>query len=231
VKTRTVVGHLAVAFACAYGCSGSSGSSIPTSTTDDGGTAKGGDGAFTATDGRGLTVTDAHASDAESDVASGGSEGDAADGATNAAPNRDSNQYSTQYCCVSGAYYVCPTGAVFAHCTSTCTRDPSNDATCGSFAPGSSGGSAPALPRTPTNACGGLFPGFACGVGGQCNGLGHCTQNACYPNDVGNPCTYPNDCGDGNHCTNGCCASPAKGSACNAPWDCDSGTCTNGVCQ
>jgi hypothetical protein len=225
VKTRAVVRYVAVslACACATACSGSSPSPIFTSTTGDGGAAERGDGAPAMTDASGLTGTDAYASDDEGDDGWGGSGGDAADDATNAAPNSD----SSQYCCVSGAYYVCPTAGVFAQCTSACTRDPSRDATCAR----SRGGSGPGLPPPPTNACGGPFTGFSCGAGGQCNGLGHCAQNLCFPNDVGNPCTYPDECGDGNHCTNGCCASPAKGSACNAFWDCDSGTCNNGVCQ
>lgn len=163
----------------------------------------------------------------EGDVASGGSEGGAADDTTNAAPGSNSSQ---GYCCVGGAFYVCSNAAAIAQCASGCTPDPSKDATCTSSNAGSSGSGAPALPPTPTNACGGYYTGFACGVGGTCI-AGHCTGNACYPNDVGNPCTFGSDCGNGNHCTAGCCASPATGSACGAPWDCKSGTCTNGVCQ
>jgi len=236
VKTRIVVGYIAVAFAYAYGCGGSSPSFSPTSTTDDGGTddggaaeSGGGDGELTVTDAR---VTDARAGDARERDASGGSEGGADDGATNAAPYYNSNQS----CCVSGAYYVCPSAAALARCASACTHDPSGDATCLSFDGGSAvfsgGGSAPAPPAPQTNACGGFFLGITCMVGGQCyGGNEHCTQNTCYLNDVGNPCTYPNDCGAGNHCSAGCCANSAKGSPCDAPWDCKSNTCTSHVCQ
>jgi hypothetical protein len=207
-----------VASAWAYGCSGSA-SSVLVSATKDGG----------APDGRGrdLTVTDARAGDDQTDDASGDSKGDVADVATNAAPGNS----SSQYCCVSDAYYVCPSAAAIAQCTSACTRDPSKDPSCASSDMGSSGGSAPALPAAPKNACGGPYTGFMSGAGGSCFGGQHLAGNACYPNDVGNPCTYPIDCGDGNHCTSGCCAGPAAGSACTAPWDCTSGTCTNGVCQ
>ncbi len=213
MKTRTLVGYVAVAFAGAYGCSGSPAPSILGAPTKDGGAREGG---------RGLVVTDASADD-EGDVGADGSEGGAADATTNGT----SGSTSSQYCCAGGAYYVCPTAAAVAQCTSACTHNPSKDATCG--APSASG--APGPPPPQTNACGGLFTGYACDTGGGCIGGGHCTGNQCYPNDVGNPCVYPMDCGDGNHCTNGCCASPAPGSACQAPWDCKSGTCTNGVCQ
>jgi hypothetical protein len=218
VKTRRVVGYVAVALACANGCSGSPAPSIFGSATKDSG----------APDGRGreLTVTDARAGD-ESDVDSGGSEGGAADDTTNASPGST----SSQNCCVSGAFYLCPNAATIARCTSDCTRDPSKDANCpASSGSGSSGSGASTIPPPPTNACGGPYTGFACGTGDTCI-VGHCTGSLCFPNDVGNPCTWGTDCGDGNHCTAGCCANPAAGSACTAPWDCKSGTCTNGVCQ
>jgi hypothetical protein len=214
VKTRRVVGYVAVAFACATGCSGSPVPSIHASRTKDGGAKDGG---------RELNMPDARTGD-EEDGASGGSEGGGADGTTNGAPGSS----SSQYCCVGGAYYVCPSAMAIAQCTSACTRDPSKDATCTAFDAGSGGGSPPA---PLTNACGGPYLGFPCDTGGGCIGGTHCTASACYPNDVGNPCTYGTDCGDGNHCTAGCCASPATGSACNAFWDCKSGTCTNNVCQ
>jgi hypothetical protein len=214
VKTRRVVGYVAVAFAFACGCSGSPAPSLLGSAPKDGGAPDG--------RGRGLTVRDARAGD-EADVATGGSEGGAADGTTNSAPGSS----SSQFCCVSGAYYVCPNAGAIAQCTSVCTRDASKDANCAS---GSSGGGPGGPPAAPTNACGGPYTGFACEAGGTCI-VGHCTGNACYPDDVGNPCTWAIECGDGNHCTAGCCASPASGSACTAPWDCKSGTCTNGVCQ
>jgi hypothetical protein len=230
VKTRRIVGYVAVAFAYAYGCGGSSPSFSPASATDDGGALEGGggdDGQLTVTDAR---VADVHARDArDRDVASGGSEGGADDGGN--APYFN----SSQSCCVSGAYYVCPNGAALAQCTSACTHVPSMDSTCLSFDGGSvsvSSGTAPAPPTPQTNACGGYFLGIACMAGDQCYGSNeHCTQGTCFLSDVGNPCTYPNDCGAGNHCTGGCCQSPAKGSPCTAPWDCKSNTCTNSVCQ
>jgi hypothetical protein len=214
VKTRTIVGYVAVGFACAFGCSGSPSPSMFGSATRDSG----------APDGRSreLTVTDARAGD-ESDDASDASEGGASDATTNAAPGSS----SSAYCCVSGAYYECPNMAAVARCTSICTRNPGKDANCNADP---SGGGAPGAPSPQTNACGGPFTGFACGTGGTCI-VGHCTGSACFPNEVGNPCTWGYECGDGNHCAAGCCAGPAAGSACTAPWDCDSGTCTNGVCQ
>jgi hypothetical protein len=215
VKTRVVVGYVAVAFACASGCSGSPSPSLFGSATKDGG----------APDGRGHgpTVTDARAGD-EADDAAGDSEAGAADDTTNASPGSSSNVY----CCVSGAYHVCPNASAIAQCTSACTRVPSRDANCASDDGGSSGSVAASSP--PTNACGGPYTGFSTESGGGCV-VGHLSGNACYPNDVGNPCTWGNECGDGNHCTAGCCASPATGSACNAFWDCKSGACNNGVCQ
>ena len=220
MKTRRVVGYVAVAFAWATGCSGSSGPSGFAPTGHHGGAADAG--------GRALAVIDARAGD-ETDVDSGASEGGAADGTTNAGTtNAVPGSSSSEHCCVSGAYYVCSDPDASPQCPSACTHDPSKDATCTWFDAGSSRSDASA-PRT--NACGGFFPGFACLVGGGCLDGTHCTGNECYPNDVGNPCTYGTDCGDGNHCTAGCCASPATGSACDAFWDCKSGTCTNGVCQ
>ncbi len=225
MKTRSLSGFAAVALAWALGCSGSAAPSFRALTTRDGG----------AADGGGLTGTDARARDA-----SAGLEGDGADRTTSTAPSSTSNQY----CCAGAWFYACPNAAAVAQCSSACTRDPSNDATCANVSgnsgnPGSaantgsagnSGSAGSGAPAPPTNPCGGFYPGMACEVGGGCI-VGHCTGNACYPNDVGNPCTFAIDCGDGNHCTAGCCASPATGSACDAPWDCKSGTCTNAVCQ
>jgi hypothetical protein len=231
VKTRRIVGYVAVAFAYAYGCGSSPVPSVSPSTGADSGAAESGDDA--EEDSRGLTVTDARARDErESDGASGGSEGGGAvDGPTYVPPSSN----SSQSCCVNGAYYFCPNTAALAQCASACTHDPTYDSTCALLDAGSSSGvsvQAPPPPAPPTNACGGSFIGVPCMSGGQCYGSGeHCISNSCYPNDVGNPCTYPNECGAGNHCMNGCCQSPAKGSPCEAFWDCKSKTCTNNVCE
>jgi hypothetical protein len=237
VKTRDVVGYVAVALAYAYGCGGSSPSFSPSSTMDDGGD-DGGAVESGGDDGGGLTVMDAGVTDgsagdaSQRKDASSGSEGGADDGATGA-PYWN----SSQSCCVSGAYYVCPSTAALAQCTSACTHDPSMDSTCiaidaGSTSASTGSNTAPAPPAPQTNSCGGFFLGIACMMGGQCYGSNeHCSGGTCYLNDVGNPCTYPNDCGSGNHCTSGCCQNSAKGSPCDAPWDCKSNTCTNHVCQ
>lgn len=259
MKTRRVVGYVAVALAYASACGGSPATSIPLSATQDGGAAESGD----------LSGgTDATAGD-DGNAPVRRSEAGAADGAAASVPNAGPDEY----CCVSGAYYACPDRAALHQCQgfdiagcfqscpptdatcaqscgqkaseaqtdpSACTHDATQDALCAAMDAGLSSGSRPgagsgpappAPPPTPKNACGGYFLGTACSVGGQCIGEGHCSQGKCYPNDVGNPCTFPNDCGGGNHCTNGCCASPAKGSACTAGFDCKSGTCTSGICQ
>ncbi len=261
MKTRRVVGSLAVAFACGSACGGSAAPSIPVAVSDDGGATEGGD----------LAVVADGSPGAEGQLTAGRAPEDAGDGATNPA----SNTGPSQYCCVSGAYYACPTQAALQQCTgfdvggcfqscaptdlsctracgqkastahtdpSACTHQASNDAICAfdggasstsstSGTPGPAPAPAPTTPPTPKNSCGGYFLGTTCGVGGQCIGGGHCTQNKCYPDDVGNPCTFSNDCGSGNHCAAGCCASPAKGSACETAIDCTSFKCTSGVCQ
>jgi hypothetical protein len=260
VKTRRIVGCIAVAFAYVSACGGSSSSFGPSSATNDGG---GDDGA--AESGDGASGPEGGAGD-DGHAASAGSEAGAGDGAAFVFPDAG----PTQYCCVSGAYYACPDVASLAQCSgfgvsnclqgcastdeacanacgqmassaqtdaSTCTRDPSRDGVC--IAPDASSSvsnystntSTGTPPAPQKNACGGFFVGLACSVGGECNGGLHCTQGDCYPNDVGNPCTFPTDCGSGNHCASGCCANNSKGSPCNTGIDCKSMMCTNGVCQ
>lgn len=228
VNAQKVSGYVAaVVLAYTYACGGApSPFSSPSTTGDAGGEESGG-----GDDGGDLV----RKGDAGGYHASGPLHWSAGAGAANAAPSSS----SSQYCCVGGAFYACPTESALAQCTSACRHDPTYDSTCASIDAGSntntnsSSSSSHVQPPTPVrNACGGLFPGnLVCGTGGACIGGGHCSGGSCYPNDVGNPCTYADDCGQGNHCTNGCCQSPEKGSACTAFWDCKSNTCTNGICQ
>lgn len=259
MKTRRVLGYVAVTYACAFACGGARNSFGPSSTAVDGGDA----------DSDAAIEADADGGDDEVTASGQQPEGGAVNGKTDAAPGPS----NSQYCCVGGAYYVCPDQATPSQCTgfdlagclqscpqtdatcsqacgakasaahpdvSGCSHDPSKDAVCatldaGSYTTNSSsssstgGGTTP--PTAQKNACGGYFLGTACTAGLQCIGGGHCTQNECYPNDVGNPCTFPGDCGNGNHCTAGCCSGPAKGSPCNTGLDCTSGMCTSSVCQ
>ncbi|HEX8790437.1 MAG TPA: hypothetical protein VF765_05755 [Polyangiaceae bacterium] len=236
MKTHKVVGYVAVALACAWACGGSPATSIPVTAVDDGG----------AADSGGLAVASDAGGDDEADVPSGRSEGGAADGATNATPNAG----PSQYCCVSGAYYACPTETALQRCTgfdvtgcfqSCDPRDLSCNSACGQKASSA---------RTDPSACvhdasyDALCASVDAGPSSTSSGGGTpgpspapapapapTPKNACGGYFLGTGCMAGGQCLGGGHCTQNKCYPNDVGNPCTFPNDCGDGNhCANGCC-
>jgi hypothetical protein len=237
VKTHDIVGYVVAAFAGVAACGGSPATSIPITVADsDGGTPE---------SGAGMPV--------KSDAGAGGEQPgvaptwpDAGDGATNGPPSR------TASCCVSGAYYDCPSQTALAQCAgfdvagclqSCASSDPACARACGQMA--STAHTDPSActrdaSKDPTCAydAGSSTTGNT-GSTSSSGGTGGVTpppppptrENACGGYFLGVACMVGGTCDGDQHCTQNECYPNDVGNPCTFPTDCGSGNhCTAGCC-
>jgi len=245
VKAQKVSGYVAVALAYAYACGGAPNPFSSPSTTDDAGVMESGGGGDEGDDGGDLERKgDAHASDGGHDASSrsaGGGEAGVGGDAPNAAPGSS----SSQYCCVSGAYYACPTDAALSQCMGfdvpgCLARCASSDTACVNACNQKAGTGDPSgCTHDPTydSTCTPVDGGSNSNTNSSSSSS---TSNVQPPTPVKNACggLYPGTlaCETGGtcitgHCSGGACYPNDVGNPCTYANDCGSGNhCTNGCC-
>ena len=244
VKAQKVSVYVAVALAYAYACGGAPSPFSSLSSTQDAGVAESGGGDDGGDDGGDLERKgDARAGDGGRD-ASGRSNGGAEAGAGDAA-NAGPSSNSSQYCCVSGAYYGCPTAAALTQCMgfdvpSCLARCASSDTACVNACNQKAGTGDPSgCTHDPTydSTCTAVDAGLNTNTMSSSTSS---TSNVQPPTPVRNSCggLYPGTlaCGTGGtcitgHCSGGACYPNDVGNPCTYGNDCGQGNhCTNGCC-
>ena len=243
MKAQKVSGYVAVALAYAYACGGAPNPFSSPSTTDDAGVMESGGGGDEGDDGGDLERKgDAHASDGGHDASSrsaGGGEAGVGGDAPNAAPGSS----SSQYCCVSGAYYACPTDAALSQCMGfdvpgCLARCASSDTACVNACNQKAGTGDPSgCSHEPTydSTCTAVDAGSNTNTSSSSS-----SSNVQPPTPVKNACggLYPGTlaCETGGtcitgHCSGGACYPNDVGNPCTYANDCGQGNhCTNGCC-
>jgi hypothetical protein len=236
VKTHRVVGYVFAAFACASACGGSPATSIPVSVGEDGGAPQAGGT---------LTKSDADVGGAEVGVAAGRFDAGGVDAATNAGPSTSDGQY----CCVSGAYYACPSQAALAQCTGFDVADclqscpPTNPGcarACGQMASTAHSDPSACTHDASNDAiCASFDAGSgSAGAGAGATGSGGTPpappperKNACGGYFLGTACMVGGQCYGDMHCSQNECYPNDVGNPCTFGSDCGDGNhCTAGCC-
>lgn len=190
-----------------------------------------------------LTKSDADVGDAGGDVATSRSGSGDADAGTNAAPGASVGQY----CCVSGAYYACPSQAALAQCTgfdvAGCLQScpPSNPGcarACGQMASTAHSDPSACTHDASNDAiCASFDAGSNTASSGSSGSSGGVPappptrKNACGGYFLGTACMVGGQCYGDEHCTQNECYPNDVGNPCTFPMDCGDGNhCAGGCC-